>query len=125
ENKEVIKCFSGDFIKAHREGCRFLDSIYKIEVKKRADIVIVSQGGYPKDINFYQLQKALDNAKGIVNEKGIIILLGECREGFGNKSFENAFLKSNSPEEIISYIKNNFELGTHKAAAISNILLNN
>lgn len=125
ENKEVIKCVSGDFIKAHREGCRFLDSIYKIKVKKKADIVIVSQGGYPKDINLYQLQKALDNSKGVVDRHGIIILLGECKEGFGNRNFANAFMNSNSPEEVIFKIKENFELGAHKAAAISNILLNN
>lgn len=33
---------------AHREGCAFLDTLYRIEIPARADIVLVSQGGAPK-----------------------------------------------------------------------------
>ena len=47
---------------AHRAGCAFLDTLYRKEIPKRADIVLVYQGGAPKDLNLYQTQKALDNA---------------------------------------------------------------
>lgn len=59
EKKNIIKCVSGHYIDAHREGCRFLDSFYKIKIKEKADIVITSPGGFPKDINLYQAQKLL------------------------------------------------------------------
>ena len=52
-----------DVTEAHRAGCAFLDTLYQKEIRERADIVIVSQGGAPKDLNLYQTQKALDNAK--------------------------------------------------------------
>lgn len=125
EDKEIIRCFSGHFIDAHREGCRFLDTVYKVPVKKKADIVIVSQGGYPKDINLYQLQKALDNSKDIVNKNGIIILLGECIEGFGSTNFEKWLTGFGTPDEILININKDFQLGGHKAAAIAKILLDN
>ena len=122
EKKEIIYSVSGDFIEAHREGCKFLDKIYKKELKERADIVIVSQGGAPKDLNLYQTQKALDNAKHAVKDGGIIILVGSCKEGLGNKVFEQWMTQANSPDDLITRIKENFKLGGHKAAAIALVL---
>ena len=46
------------------------------------------QGGAPKDLNLYQTQKALDNAKHAVKEGGVVVLIGSCREGLGEKTFE-------------------------------------
>lgn len=122
EKKEIIYSVAGDFIKAHREGCNFLDKSYKKELEEKADIVIVSQGGAPKDLNLYQTQKALDNAKHAVKEGGIIILMGSCKEGLGNTTFEKWMLKANSPDDLINRIKKDFKLGGHKAAAIALVL---
>ncbi|MGM0395717.1 MAG: nickel-dependent lactate racemase [Bacillota bacterium] len=119
ENKEIIFSVAGDHIEAHREGCKFLDKIYKIEIEEKADIVIVSQGGAPKDINLYQTHKALDNAKHAIKDGGIIILVGSCSEGFGSSVFEEWMTEANSPDELIIRIRENFTLGGHKAAAIA------
>ena len=122
EQKEIIKAVAGHYIQAHREGCNFLDSLYKIKLKEKADIVITSAGGYPKDINLYQAQKALDNAKHAVKDGGIIILVASCSEGLGEKTFEEWLLNADKPQELIDKIKENFKLGGHKAAAISLVL---
>lgn len=119
ENKQIIKAVAGHHVKAHREGCRFLDGLYKIEIPRKADIVITTPGGYPKDINLYQAQKALDNAKHAVREGGIIILLASCTEGYGEEVFEKWINASTSPDELVTRIRSNFELGGHKAAAIA------
>lgn len=119
ENKNIIKAVAGHHVLAHREGCRFLDGLYKVEIPHRADIVITTPGGFPKDINLYQAQKALDNAKHAVKEGGIIILLASCTEGYGEGVFERWINESSSPDDLISRIKTNFELGGHKAAAIA------
>jgi len=55
-NKHIIRAVAGDVIKAHRAGCAFLDTLYRTEIPQRADIVLVSQGGAPKDLNLYQTQ---------------------------------------------------------------------
>lgn len=122
--KEIVKAVAGDYIKAHREGCNFLDQMYGIHIEDRADIVIVSPGGFPKDINIYQSQKGLDNAKHAVRDGGIIILVASAKEKFGEKTFEKWMLNK-TPKEMIEEIEVNFKLGGHKAAAIAMILQKN
>ncbi|MTI69094.1 MAG: nickel-dependent lactate racemase [Firmicutes bacterium] len=122
EKKEVLKAFSGDYIKAHREGCKYLDSLYNIKIDEKADIVIVSPGGYPKDLNLYQTQKALDNASHAVRMGGTIILVSECSEGFGEDTFKSWIESSTSSKELIERLKKEFVLGGHKAAAIARVL---
>jgi len=122
EKKEIIKAFAGHYIQAHRQACAFLDKLYKAEIDARADIVIVSPGGYPKDINLYQAQKALDNAKHAVKKGGVVILTASCKEGLGEHVFERWMTGSDSPDAMVQEIERNFELGGHKAAAIAMVL---
>ncbi len=122
EHKKVIYAVAGDVVKAHREGCKYLDGLYQKKIKERADIVIVSQGGAPKDLNLYQTQKALDNAKHAVKDGGTIILVGSCREGLGEKTFEQWMVEARSPKELIERVERDFRLGGHKAAAIAMVL---
>lgn len=124
EKKQIVYAVAGDITLAHREGCKKLDKIYKKTIKQKADIVIVSQGGAPKDLNLYQTQKALDNAKHAVKNGGIIILVGSCKEGLGEKTFEDWITQAEKPGDLITKIKQDFKLGGHKAAAIAMILEN-
>lgn len=118
EKKQVIKAVAGHHIEAHRVGCRFLDMLYKVKIAEKADIVIVSAGGYPKDINLYQAQKALENSKHAVKDGGIIILVASCSEGLGEEVFERWMTEAKTPCSMVKKIKEKFELGGHKAAAI-------
>ena len=122
--KVILRAVAGDMIKAHREGCKFLDKLYKKDIPDRADIVMVSQGGSPKDLNLYQTQKALDNAKHAVKKGGIVILIGSCREGLGEKTFEEWITTAPNPHSLIERIHKDFKLGGHKAAAIAMVLEN-
>lgn len=119
EHKEIIRAVAGHPVKAHRAGCAFLDTLYLKELPHGADIVLVSQGGAPKDLNLYQTQKALDNARHAVNPGGVIILIGSCREGLGERVFEEWMTRSESPRAMIDRIGRDFQLGGHKAAAIA------
>ena len=122
EHKKIIYAVAGDSVKAHRQGCRFLDTLYGKRIKQKADIVVVSQGGAPKDLNLYQTQKALDNAKHAVKDGGIIVLVGSCKEGLGEKVFEEWMLGAEKSADLIARIKKEFKLGGHKAAAIALVL---
>lgn len=119
EHKEIIRAVAGHPVKAHRAGCAFLDALYLKELPQGADIVLVSQGGAPKDLNLYQTQKALDNARHAVNPGGVIVLIGSCKEGLGERVFEEWMTKSASPQAMIERIGRDFQLGGHKAAAIA------
>lgn len=119
EHKKVMRCVAGDVIEAHRAGCRFLDSLYAVEIADKADCVIVSQGGYPKDLNIYQAQKALDNARHAVKKGGTIIWVSSCKEGYGSDVFERWIRDYRTPQQCVEEIEKHFELGGHKAAAIA------
>lgn len=119
ERKEIIRAVAGHPVEAHRAGCRFLDTIYLKELPHGADIVLVSQGGAPKDMNLYQTQKALDNARHAVNPGGVIVLIGSCKEGMGERVFEEWMTQSPTPQSMIERIGRDFQLGGHKAAAIA------
>ncbi len=122
EHKQIIRAVAGDVTAAHRAGCSFLDTLYQKKIEKRTDIVIVSQGGAPKDLNLYQTQKALDNAKHAVRDGGVIILMGSCKEGLGEATFEQWLTSASRPQELIDRIQQEFRLGGHKAAAIAMVL---
>lgn len=83
------KLISGDFHDAWVKSCKYVDDAYGLPIKKEADIVIASCGGYPKDINLYQSTKSLFNATRAVKQGGILILLAECCEGGGAPDFFN------------------------------------
>ncbi|MHB8102030.1 MAG: nickel-dependent malate racemase, LarAH6 family [Methanosarcina sp.] len=118
--KEIVAAVAGDFIEAHRKGTEVVDSMYKVPVEP-ADAVIVSCGGFPKDVNLFQANKALDNATQAVKEGGFIILVAECAEGIGNQVYECWNKECRSPDDAIARFKHCFEFGGHKSAIVAKI----
>ena len=112
-DKSILHAVAGDCIQAHRAGCAFLDTLYRFPLKKGADIVVVSPGGAPKDLNIYQAQKALDNARYAVRSGGIIIWAASCAEGYGSQVFEQWLNDADSPDDLIERVRRNFQLGGH------------
>jgi len=122
EHKQIVYAVAGDATAAHRDGCAYLDRMYRKPIARRADIVLVSQGGAPKDANLYQTQKALDNAKHAVRDGGTIILIGACAEGMGSAKFEQWLTEAPTAHSMVERIGRDFQLGGHKAAAIGMVL---
>ena len=52
--------------------------MYHVTIDRRADIIVVSAGGHPADINLYQAYKGIDNALDAVKRGGVMILVAEC-----------------------------------------------
>lgn len=122
-HKKIVKVVAGEVTKAHREGTRYIDEMFAVPIYELADIVITSPGGYPKDIDLYQTHKAMENASLAVKKGGIIIVVGDCRDGFGEGKFADALMEGLSPQELIEELKKNFILGRHKASRIAKIHL--
>lgn len=122
EKKEFLKAYAGDYIQAHLEACKFVESIYGTPIPGLADLVIASCGGYPKDINVYQLQKTMDNAWLAVRQGGVVIILGECVEGVGDDLYLDWMKKYKTPEKIEAEIRANFVVGGHKAYAVTRLM---
>jgi nickel-dependent lactate racemase len=112
---EVVKAFAGDVEQAFNEGVKLVDEMYRVQVDRKADIVIVSPGGHPADLNLFQAYKGVDNALEVVKRGGVIIIVAECPEGHGNQVFYEWMVKFGDLKAVEREIKRNFVLGGHKA----------
>jgi nickel-dependent lactate racemase len=121
-NKELVKAFAGDLSQAFIEGTKLVDEMYKIPIEQRANIVIVSAGGQPHDINLYQASKAIQNALEAVKRRGVIVLAAECLEGHGNEMFAEWMEKFTDLKRLEKEIKKHFVVGGHKAYYINKAL---
>ncbi len=120
--KELVKAFAGDLEQAFVEGKKVVDEMYKVPIEQRANIVVVSAGGHPHDINLYQASKAIQNALEAVKRRGVIVLAAECPEGHGNEAFAEWMEKFTDPKRLEKEIKKRFVLGGHKAYYINKAL---
>lgn len=115
---DVSFCVCGDVYEAWIKAVQYCEQLNVAAIEAPADIVVASCGGYPKDINMYQAQKALDSASLAVKKGGTIILAAECREGLGEDTFARWIDEASSVEDIKRRFTERFELGGHKAYAI-------
>ena len=79
--------FCGDLREAWMESCAFCQRYYGKKIAEEADVVIVSCGGYPKDLNLYQGVKSLLNGVNAMKPGGTFVFLCECPEGGGAPDF--------------------------------------
>lgn len=88
DSYQIVGAFAGDWREAHAQAAKAVEKLDGVPVPRRAPLVIASAGGYPKDINLYQTSKTLSNALAAAAPGGTIVLLSQCREGFGDVDCE-------------------------------------
>ncbi|MGP3778537.1 nickel-dependent lactate racemase [Halanaerobium saccharolyticum] len=119
--REIVKVVAGDYRQAWEAGIDISAEMYHLNLAEKADAAVVSSGGFPRDINIYQSQKALDHADHAVKKGGTIIWVAECSEGYGEERFEKWMNEAQKPEDNVKRIKEKFLIGGHKAFAISKV----
>jgi nickel-dependent lactate racemase len=116
EKNLIIKAFSGEPLEVEKAGSEFCRRVYEIKIPQEYDLAIVSPGGYPKDINLYQSQKALAHTTPLVRRGGDVILFAECPDGLGDEVFYQTMKNHQSPQEVVeSFQRQKFRMGIHKA----------
>jgi nickel-dependent lactate racemase len=96
ERGRVVSVYAGHWRVAHRAGCEAYLATHSVDIAERRDLVIVSCGGSPWDINLIQAHKALDMAAQATHEGGTIVLLAECGDGLGRSDFLKWFAEKDS-----------------------------
>ena len=96
------------------------NEVFAAPLKEKADIV-VSVVKFPQDINLYQAQKGIDNAKLALKKNGIMILVAKCRDGIGGKAFADLLGSCDTPKAALDKIEQGYVLGYHKAAKMAEI----
>lgn len=74
---------AGHFMDSWLTACGVVDRMYAVPIYEKADVVITSCGGYPKDMSLYQGTKTIDNVESGLKHGGTLVLIAECRDGGG------------------------------------------
>ncbi len=117
----LVGACAGDPLRAHQAVCRQVEQMYGVPLSRRSDLVLVSAGGFPRDISFYQATKALSHSERAVNDGGTIILVAECAEGIGPASHEFWFGALQDEREIDRELRRNFEIIGYMALEIAHL----
>ncbi|MEI6208258.1 MAG: nickel-dependent lactate racemase [Desulfuromonadales bacterium] len=116
-DKRIIAAFAGEWREAHEAGCCFYRERFTFPMREKADLVIASCGGFPKDINLIQAHKSMEYASQAIKDGGVLILLAECRDGFGNSTFFNWFRYKNL-FEFESALRTQYEINGQTAYSL-------
>ncbi|NOU98244.1 nickel-dependent lactate racemase [Paenibacillus sp. LMG 31456] len=121
-NRHILGATAGHVIAAHRAGATIAIDHFLVPVNKSYDVVVVSPGGHPKDLQLYQAIKSLRNAASITKPGGAILLVAECSEMFGNGIFQYWVETKKNREHMVSKLKQQFVLGAHKVLHLDEVL---
>jgi lactate racemase len=116
-DKRILAVFAGDWRLAHLAGCRFYADAFSYPIAVQGDLVVVSCGGYPKDINLIQAHKSMEYASRALKPGGVMILLAECRDGYGNATFFNWFRFAGCGE-LESALRKRYEINGQTAWSV-------
>lgn len=120
EQKQIVAVFFGKPRDVILKGIAIVRKMASVKKQKDYDLVIASAGGFPKDINLYQAQKAISHSRLFARQGGVIILVAECREGLGSQALENFVKDVHTIEQIYQkFNKMGFVIGAHKAVQIA------
>lgn len=98
---EVVAYRCGNRYHHFVEACVEHDQHFRSPDKGLYPLVLASAGGFPKDINFIQAHKAIDNAAAFVADGGLLIILAQCRDGIGSSTFL-PYIDMNDPRIVFA-----------------------
>jgi nickel-dependent lactate racemase len=111
----LIRVVAGHYDLAHREGCRTVDRMMRVEVDQPYDLIVASAGGFPLDIDLRQAHKGLENACRALRPGGSILFYAECPNGAGIRSFEEYVRRYDDDFAMREALSREFVVGGHKA----------
>ncbi len=102
--REITGVFCGELMSAHDAGCDFVRKTSMKPVIEPYDVVITTNGGWPLDINLYQVVKGISAAARIVKDGGDIIAVAECSEGVGHGRFADILASHAEVDDMLGYL---------------------
>lgn len=117
EHGRPEQVFAGHWRTAHERACEAYAATHSQEIPEKREVVIVSCGGAPYDINMIQSHKALDMAVHACIDGGTIILLAECADGLGRPDFLKWF-ESKDSRALELRLREHYEVNGQTAWAL-------
>jgi len=114
QSGEIEDLVCGDWANSHRKACDLYSERNTLHLSEKRDLVIVSCGGSQSDVNLIQAHKSLDVAATACADGGTIVLLAECRDGFGRPDFMKWFADGTS-DSIADLLCESYEVNGQTA----------
>ena len=114
ERGRCEKVLAGHWRTAHARACEDYAASHSVRIPEKREIVLVSCGGSPYDINLIQAHKALDMAAHACLDGGLIILLAECVDGLGRTDFLKWF-EADDSHALESCLRDAYEVNGQTA----------
>lgn len=115
-HKQNIAFVAGEIEEAHAKGVEICRKVSEVEIHGLADIVITSPGGYPRDSNLYQAQKALSVAEPLGKQNCVYILNANAEDGIGEGVFRQWLVEAKTPQEVVERFRaEGYNVGSNKA----------
>ena len=96
---KVVYAVAGDLENAHENGVMLCKKNWAVDIVTKYDVVVVTPGGFPRDIDLHQAQKAMSVAEMVLDKKGIMVLIAKCTDGIGK--FAEWLKKASTPRQVI------------------------
>ena len=110
-DNQVVKAFAGHYLEAFHAAVHFTENLCAVPVEKKAPLVVVSAGGFPRDINLRQSTKSLHHAILVAKPNATIILFAECNDGFGDEQSYNQIVNFTDMISREEALRKNFTVG--------------
>lgn len=113
EGEKIIFMNAGR-AEAYYESIETLNECLRIPSEFLCDTIIVSAGGAPRDMNFVQSHKAVENVIQTLKPGGDLYLYAACPDGLGSEEMRH-FLTLKTIEEITLALHEEFRIYGHTA----------
>lgn len=114
---KIFEATAGELFAGYHRACERVDQLYRLPIKTPADLVIVSCGGYPKDLNLVQAHKSIHHGFYALKKNGVMIVLAQCVDGIGSSTFMEWF-EEKTIEGMHRALLKNFKINGNTALAL-------
>jgi nickel-dependent lactate racemase len=100
---QMVGCFFGDPVTAHRAACRLSGAVFRGSVPALADVVVIES--FPADLDMWQASKAPAAAELAVKPCGVVVLVTPCPEGVSGSHPAVLEFGYQSVERVTSWVR--------------------
>ncbi|MHB1392165.1 MAG: nickel-dependent lactate racemase family protein [Clostridia bacterium] len=102
------KAVAGDYKEAFEKGVQYCDEAGAVHIDEKADVVIASAGGYPKDINLYQASKVHSAGIEALRAGGTLIIIAQCPNNMGAQESVDIIMNYDNNADRERFMRNAF-----------------
>lgn len=107
----LIRIFSGNPEASHRTAVTVAEKTFAVSMRKDAEVLLISSGGYPYDRTLSRASVGICNLADFWKPQDEIVLMAECSEGLGDPMFYSSIRESLDMKKLERNLKERWSVG--------------